>query len=144
MRLVPLLTICTGFAASPFLRADVLPFNQMIIFGDSVSDNGNVYIALGGAPPAPAPPLYTVGRFTNGPDVTPGTEHFRVCGTSNLRPSSACRSLSRFWLVELISLLAAPKLDLGFPRWAPPTSASRYRPFSRFLPARLQTLFMYF
>jgi len=44
-------------------------FSQLVIFGDSLSDNGNAYIATGGA--EPAPPFYTAGRFTDGPDTAP-------------------------------------------------------------------------
>lgn len=44
-------------------------FSQLVIFGDSLSDNGNAYIATRGA--EPAPPLYTAGRFTDGPDTLP-------------------------------------------------------------------------
>src|SRR5262249_27953435 len=69
------LVISLALALSSLATADSLPFNQMIIFGDSLSDNGNLYLALGGAPPAPAPPFYTAGRFTNGPDITPGTAY---------------------------------------------------------------------
>src|SRR4051794_21355123 len=37
---------------------------QIVAFGDSLSDTGNVYIASGGTfPPAP----YAAGRFSNGP-----------------------------------------------------------------------------
>jgi phospholipase/lecithinase/hemolysin len=45
------------------------PFTQFVIFGDSLSDNGNAFIGTGGA--IPAPPLYTVGKFTDGPDTSP-------------------------------------------------------------------------
>lgn len=39
-------------------------FSQLVVFGDSLSDNGNVYAATGGAyPPFP----YYNGRFSNGP-----------------------------------------------------------------------------
>lgn len=39
-------------------------YNQIVIFGDSLSDTGNLFAALGGAfPPAP----YFKGRFSNGP-----------------------------------------------------------------------------
>ena len=62
-------------ALSSLCSADTLRFDQMIIFGDGISDNGNVYLALGGESPAPFPPQYTVGRFTNSSDVTPGTAH---------------------------------------------------------------------
>jgi phospholipase/lecithinase/hemolysin len=44
-------------------------FDQFVVFGDSLSDNGNAFIGTGGA--TPAPPLYTVGRFTDGPDTSP-------------------------------------------------------------------------
>src|SRR6516165_9035563 len=38
---------------------------NLVIFGDSLSDTGNVAIATGGAIPNPA--LYFQGRFSNGP-----------------------------------------------------------------------------
>jgi outer membrane lipase/esterase len=49
-------------------------FSQFVVFGDSLSDNGNAFIATGGT--LPAPPNYTtipggLGRFTDGPDTTP-------------------------------------------------------------------------
>ena len=49
-------------------------FSNLVIFGDSLSDNGNAYIATGGA--IPSPPDYTIlpgglGRFTDGPDTSP-------------------------------------------------------------------------
>jgi len=40
-------------------------FNEMITFGDSLSDSGNVYVATDGH--IPASPYYN-GRFTNGPN----------------------------------------------------------------------------
>lgn len=54
--------LCAGVA-----RAGL--FTQFVVFGDSLSDNGNAYIGTGGA--IPAPPLYTLGRFTDGPDTMP-------------------------------------------------------------------------
>ena len=45
--------------------------SQLVVFGDSLSDVGNVYIATGGA--EPAPPGYTAGLFTDGPDSVPAT-----------------------------------------------------------------------
>lgn len=48
-------------------------FTQMVVFGDSLSDTGNLYIATGGQAPAPVPPGYTAGLFTDGPDSTPST-----------------------------------------------------------------------
>jgi phospholipase/lecithinase/hemolysin len=55
----------------PTARASL--FDQFVVFGDSLSDNGNAYIATGGQPPAPVPPAYTLGRFTDGPDTFPST-----------------------------------------------------------------------
>jgi phospholipase/lecithinase/hemolysin len=48
-----------------------VPITQIVVFGDSLSDTGNVYLATGGA--LPAPPLYTAGLFTDGPDSSPAT-----------------------------------------------------------------------
>jgi len=45
--------------------------SQMVVFGDSLSDTGNVYIATGGL--EPAPPGYSAGLFTDGPDSFPST-----------------------------------------------------------------------
>lgn len=42
------------------------PVNNIIAFGDSLSDTGNDYIATGGA--VPAAPAYTGGEFSNGPN----------------------------------------------------------------------------
>jgi outer membrane lipase/esterase len=54
--------LCAGCAQAAL-------FTQFVVFGDSLSDNGNAFIGTGGA--TPAPPLYTVGRFTDGPDTIP-------------------------------------------------------------------------
>jgi phospholipase/lecithinase/hemolysin len=40
-------------------------FDQLVVFGDSLSDTGNLFQALGGAFP-PSPPFFN-GRFSNGP-----------------------------------------------------------------------------
>lgn len=58
--LISLLIPC-GSAAS---------FDQIFVFGDSLSDPGNVAIATGGAFPGPN---YWNNRFTNGPTTTPAT-----------------------------------------------------------------------
>lgn len=39
------------------------PFSRIVVFGDSLSDTGNLYLLSGGYPPAP----YAEGRFSNGP-----------------------------------------------------------------------------
>ena len=50
-------------------NVSALPFNQFIVFGDSLSDTGNVLNRTFGL--YPEPPNYTKGRFTDGPDTTP-------------------------------------------------------------------------
>ncbi|WP_373498259.1 SGNH/GDSL hydrolase family protein [Desulfococcus sp.] len=53
-----LLTLCTtnGFAAA---------FDEIVVFGDSLSDNGNLVLIEN--QPKPDPALYYEGRFSNGP-----------------------------------------------------------------------------
>ncbi len=53
----------------PF-RSTASSFTQMVVFGDSLSDTGNLYIATGGTP---APPGYSSGLFTDGPNSYPST-----------------------------------------------------------------------
>jgi phospholipase/lecithinase/hemolysin len=62
------------------LAASVGSLNQLIVFGDSLSDNGNASILTGGAQPGPnyGTRNYTgipfpVGYFTNGTNTTPST-----------------------------------------------------------------------
>ena len=69
------------YLASPATVA-AASLSGIVIFGDSLSDNGNAAYIFEKFPqlipadlPAPKPPLYTSGRYTNGPDVTPGTAH---------------------------------------------------------------------
>jgi phospholipase/lecithinase/hemolysin len=64
-RLVPLLTLVLfGLAAAPpQTHANSEPFSHVPVFGDSLSDTGNLYQLSGGLPPAP----YWNGRFCNGP-----------------------------------------------------------------------------
>ena len=57
------------FAAALLLAAATVPacatgFSSIVVYGDSLSDNGNLYAATGGL--APAPP-YVGGVFSNGP-----------------------------------------------------------------------------
>jgi outer membrane lipase/esterase len=54
--------ICAGAASAA-------PFTNLVVFGDSLSDNGNAFIGTSGA--TPSPPLYTTGRFTDGADTSP-------------------------------------------------------------------------
>ena len=61
--------VLTLFASASGALA--LPFQQLIVFGDSLSDSGNDYIASGGL--IPAAPAYGNGRFTDGSDSAPST-----------------------------------------------------------------------
>ncbi|HUB82203.1 MAG TPA: SGNH/GDSL hydrolase family protein [Bryobacteraceae bacterium] len=51
-----------------------LPFKQLVVFGDSLSDNGNFYYgsSLEGDP-TPAPPQYATGEYTDGTNSVPST-----------------------------------------------------------------------
>jgi outer membrane lipase/esterase len=60
-RLAGLSALATAFFASAPASAT---YSSMFVFGDSLSDTGNVFIATGGATPG-AP--YFDGRFSNGP-----------------------------------------------------------------------------
>jgi phospholipase/lecithinase/hemolysin len=46
--------------------------DQMVVFGDSLSDTGNAAYATGGLLPGPAT-NYAAGEFTNGPQTNPAT-----------------------------------------------------------------------
>lgn len=43
------------------------PFSDLVIFGDSLSDTGNVFIVTGGTIPSQSAGPYDGGRFSNGP-----------------------------------------------------------------------------
>ncbi len=59
-------------AASSTVKAADLPFQQFVVFGDSLSDTGNDYIASNGS--VPAAPAYDTGRFTDGPTSSPSSQ----------------------------------------------------------------------
>lgn len=61
LSLAPALAGSLGFVSAAYAE----PIRELVVFGDSLSDTGNVYLATGGAIP-PAPP-YFGGRFSNGP-----------------------------------------------------------------------------
>lgn len=59
--------LCALASATLLASASALagPYSSLTVFGDSLSDTGNVAIATGGA--VPASPPYASGRFSNGP-----------------------------------------------------------------------------
>jgi len=64
-----LLTGC--FLILPFSAiADPIAASNLVVFGDSLSDNGNVYIESGGILPGPN---YAVGAYTDGTNTNPAT-----------------------------------------------------------------------
>src|SRR5580692_5899980 len=51
-----------------------IPFTEFVVFGDSLSDNGNLYVGtslLGD--PTPRPPMYATGEYTDGTNSVPST-----------------------------------------------------------------------
>jgi phospholipase/lecithinase/hemolysin len=61
VRLAWALAVALALTSGPALAG---PITGVVVFGDSLSDAGNVYAATGNRfPPAP----YSGGRFTNGP-----------------------------------------------------------------------------
>jgi phospholipase/lecithinase/hemolysin len=67
--------------------ADVYTFNQIYVFGDSLSDTGNLESrveALGFGASYLVPPKYTAGRVTNGADTTPASTKYVANGKYNV------------------------------------------------------------
>jgi phospholipase/lecithinase/hemolysin len=67
-----LVAVAAVLLISPLYAAFALPItsvNQLVVFGDSLSDNGNAAIALGGTLPGNHAP----NAFTDGPNTTPPT-----------------------------------------------------------------------
>ncbi len=62
------LAALTLAAASVAGAASAQTYDRLVVFGDSLSDNGNLYLATGGSTP-PSPP-FGAGRFSNGPVFT--------------------------------------------------------------------------
>jgi phospholipase/lecithinase/hemolysin len=67
---VSLVTSC--LVVLPFFAAAAAPLGvtNLVVFGDSLSDNGNAYIATSGAQPGAN---YATGMFTDGTNTTPST-----------------------------------------------------------------------
>ncbi|MEN5145150.1 autotransporter domain-containing protein [Brevundimonas diminuta] len=62
------LAALTLAAVSVAGAASAQTYSRLVVFGDSLSDNGNLYLATGGT--TPASPPYGAGRFSNGPVFT--------------------------------------------------------------------------
>ncbi len=74
--------------------AGTLPVNQMVMFGDSLSDDGNAYLvytydnpAFPVGSPAPIPPNYNTGAYTDGPLTTPASAYPGSVWVQNLAAS---------------------------------------------------------
>ena len=63
--LISALLLAVSLFSLPVMANDVPSYNQIVIFGDSLSDNGNLYHTSLGIIPK-SPPYYQ-GRFSNGP-----------------------------------------------------------------------------
>lgn len=59
-------TALVGAAALATLPAAAGPYSSLTVFGDSLSDTGNIFIATGGAQPPSNQPYFN-GRFSDGP-----------------------------------------------------------------------------
>ena len=57
------LTLAAGAALAG--AANAQSYNRLVVFGDSLSDNGNLFLLSGGT--QPPPPFYYQGRFSTGP-----------------------------------------------------------------------------
>ena len=78
------LTLATALMAGA-LSAHAQPYSGIVIFGDSLSDTGNVRIATSGAFPNLAEGPYFNGRFSNGPIWTDFfTARFGLTATPSL------------------------------------------------------------
>lgn len=60
------LTLAAGLAVAGAASAQT--YNRLVVFGDSLSDNGNLFAVSGGT--QPPSPIYFQGRFSNGPVFT--------------------------------------------------------------------------
>ena len=64
LRGAALAALTLAASAALATAASAQSYGRLVVFGDSLSDNGNLYLASGGTQP-PSPP-YFQGRFSNG------------------------------------------------------------------------------
>lgn len=97
LMLTLLVTICTPTAAQ------ALPFNEIVVFGDSLSDSN---LLLFEGQPLPDPELYYMGRLSNGPvwiEYLTDAEHFPVDLTDRAIAGARSEGLDPPGLVEQVS-----------------------------------------
>ena len=102
-----LLTISILLSASNALAG---PFGEVVVFGDSLSDNGNLLLVEG--QPLPDPELYWEGRLSNGPvwvEYLTDPDHFNTNLTDRALGGAQTDGLIPPGLIEQVSahILAA-------------------------------------
>lgn len=68
LRGAALAALTAAAAGAMASAASAQTYNRLVVFGDSLSDNGNLYVATGNTQPTSPP--YFQGRFSNGPVFT--------------------------------------------------------------------------
>ncbi|HST91688.1 MAG TPA: autotransporter domain-containing esterase, partial [Brevundimonas sp.] len=68
LRGAALAALSVAAAGAMASAANAQTYNRLVVFGDSLSDNGNLYAATGNT--TPTSPPYFQGRYSNGPVFT--------------------------------------------------------------------------
>ncbi len=114
-----LLVLLVLFAFTSLASAGV--YSSLIVYGDSLSDNGNLFAADGGTYP---PPPYWMGRMSNGPVAVEDLAHNlnlplldfawigATTGVGNLVDNGTQTTLGTFGLPGMLTSLALTKSSL--------------------------------